>query len=282
MARLGSIKYQVASELMSQLRIGDSKHKARSDEHTSYPDGIFSWSTYDSYKKCCCAFADWVHKTYSCNRLDKAKAYVPEYLQSRVDSGLSPWTIKLERAALSKLYHCQAADWGVDVPERRRQNISRSRNDCVRDKHFSTAKNADLVEFLQGTGLRRREAEHVRPCDIHVTRHGVSVDVVGKGGKRRSVPVLAGFESKVSRYASGSKKPIWGKIPGSCDVHGYRREYATALYRQSARPIDQLERKDKYICRADKSGVIYDKQALMTVSKALGHNRTDVVVSHYL
>lgn len=281
MAKLGSMRYQVQQELLSQKRFGEKKHDARKEEHTQYPEGIFSYSTYKTYVKECCTFADWVKAEHRINRLDRAKQFVPEYLERQVDRGLSPWTVKLQRAALSKLYHCRGKDWGVEIPERKRPDIARSRNDCERDKHFSVSRNKDLVVFLRGTGCRRYGAQRVRPCDIHVHENGhVTVDVVEKGGKRRSIPVLWGFEEAVGKYASDSKKPIWGKIHGSCDVHGYRREYAQELYRRLAR--EDIPKGQRYWARGDKKGQCFDRAALGAVSRALGHARLGVVVNNYL
>ena len=63
------------------------------------------------------------------------------------------------------------------------------------------------------------------------------------------------------------------------DKHGYRREYAQAVYESIARSVAEIPRKDRYICRGDRKGVIYDKQY---VSRQLGHNRVSVIAVHYL
>ena len=66
------------------------------------------------------------------------------------------------------------------------------------------------------------------------------------------------------------------------DVHSYRSEYAVAIYNQYARPLDELERKEKYYCRAELKGVVYDREAMLMASKALGHNRISIIAEHYL
>ena len=53
--------------------------------------------------------------------------------------------------------------------------------------------------------------------------------------------------------------------------------FAQRLYDRLARPVHQIPRKDRYVCRADCKGCVYDKRAMRTVSKALGHNRLGVV-----
>ena len=75
---------------------------------------------------------------------------------------------------------------------------------------------------------------------------------------------------------------VFSHIPGAADIHGYRREYATAYYKAIARPVDTLKQQEKYICRKDKRGIVYDRRAMLEVSRSLGHNRVDVIAGHYL
>ncbi|MBQ0028247.1 MAG: hypothetical protein KBS96_06555 [Lachnospiraceae bacterium] len=49
-----------------------------------------------------------------------------------------------------------------------------------------------------------------------------------------------------------------------------------------ARDISTLDSKEKYICRKDKAGVVYDRQAMLYASRQLGHNRIDVIANSYL
>ncbi|WP_172807850.1 hypothetical protein [Christensenella intestinihominis] len=48
------------------------------------------------------------------------------------------------------------------------------------------------------------------------------------------------------------------------------------------RPMDGLDRKEKYYCRRDKKGIVYDRQAMLYVSRQLGHNRVSVIAGNYL
>ena len=71
-------------------------------------------------------------------------------------------------------------------------------------------------------------------------------------------------------------------------------EYATAIYKAHARPIDQIphDRVNKgtghryqsqvYTCRKDEAGRKLDKAAMLLCSKALGHNRLEVVANNYI
>ncbi|MBQ9199846.1 MAG: hypothetical protein IJ141_06660 [Lachnospiraceae bacterium] len=70
---------------------------------------------------------------------------------------LSAYTLKLDAAALAKLYQCPTEEFGVELPPRRRENITRSRGHAVRDDSFSLSNNAEIVNYCRGTGLRRQE-----------------------------------------------------------------------------------------------------------------------------
>ena len=75
---------------------------------------------------------------------------------------------------------------------------------------------------------------------------------------------------------------VWQYVSSNCDVHGYRADYATSIYRQYARPIEQLDYRKKircsdrkyrseiYICRGSERGKRLDRRAVGIISIALG------------
>jgi hypothetical protein len=87
---------------------------------------------------------------------------------------------------------------------------------------------------------------------------------------------------------------VWWYVNSNCDVHGYRSDYATYLYKEYARPIKSLHfdnkircadgkyRSEIYVCRIDERGKKLDRKALHAVSIALGHNREDTAISNYI
>lgn len=105
--------------------VGTSKH-ARKVVGDTATDAIFSFNTYKAYKKHCAYFTTWARAKYKCKTLAQARQYADEWLQMRIDAGLSAYTIKLELAALCKLYGDTAADY-IPTPPRLRKNIKRSR-----------------------------------------------------------------------------------------------------------------------------------------------------------
>lgn len=290
----GSLVKQISDALDEKKAFGESKHQAKAAGTAG--DHIYSLNTLHTYKQHCNHFATWCRNNpaittelgHKARSLDEIRPFAGQWISARIEQGLSPYTIKLEAAAICKLYGRSAKDLGLPpTPERKRQNIRRSRGDAERDKHFSETKNARLVAFCRNSGLRRREIQEIRYGDvIHDDGHRIEIFVRnGKGGKKRLVPILNPEEvlAAVPDLLSGDPDArIFEKIPSAADIHSYRAEYASALYNRLARPIDKLRRREIYYCRGDLKGIRYDKAAMLETSRALGHNRLNVIAEHYL
>ena len=297
-----SMKWQVEEALLAKLCIGQKKHEAKEKareeikrKNENLPEdqrnkekiklhGIYSWCTYNIYKDKAIAFAEWTKRYYGCKTLESAKAYIQAYLDNQTTLGQSAWTIKLKASAICKLYGFSAEELYLHTPERKRKNIKRSRLDCKHDKHVSKEKYKDIEMFCKGTGLRRHELAAITPEDIRYENDILYVHVKqGKGGKKRDVQVLVEFYGYIDKYIGcPSDEPIFKKIPKNMDIHSYRAEFAYAWYKKLARPLDTLSRKQKYYCKGDMKGVVYDRRAMMMVSKMLGHERINVIASNYL
>lgn len=184
-------------------------------------DGIYSWRTYNTYKDKATAFAEWAKKNYGCKTLESAKTYIQAYLGNQVDLGQSVWKIKLKASAICKLYGASTEELNLHTPERKRENIKRSRFDCENDKHVSKKRNKDLIGFCNGTGLRRHEVAAVYPKNIKYDTSGLIVHVKqGKGGKSRNVPVLVEFYPDVEKFIGlPPNDPIFMNIPKNIDIH---------------------------------------------------------------
>ena len=218
------------------------------------------------------------------------------------------------------------------APKKQRENIKRSRGVRVRDKHFSKTNNDGLIKFCQGTGLRRKELQELRGKDL-MTRAQIEAEISelkkllpaeltpdaekrlgmlkdalmfredyfthvrnGKGGRERVSPIVGpNIEQIVERIRNTpAEEKVWQHVHQSADIHGYRAEYATAIYKSHARPIVEIpyDRVNKgtghryqsqvYTCRRDESGRKLDKAAMLVCSKALGHNRLEVVANNYI
>ena len=268
-----------------------------------------------------------------CTTLKSAKKYVNEWLQVRADQGLSAWTVQLEAKALGKLYGIRPDDDKYfKPPKRERAEIKRSRGDAVRDRHFSTTNNDELIKFCKGTGLRRGELSELRGGELRTkeqiekeisrieavpekdrtkkdaARLGMLKDTRlfdseyyvyvrnGKGGRERLSPIIGKNAGQiVERIRSTPKgEKVWKYVNGNADIHSYRAQYATDIYRAHARPIEKIPydkvnrgtgkryQSEVYSCRKDEAGKKLDKAAMLVCSKALGHNRISVVADNYI
>jgi integrase len=291
--KTGSLTYQVKKTLDDKLAIGRSKHQDKLKGVAQ--DKIYSWSTYKTYMKHNNYFVKWAKETYGARTLQECRPYVDEWLTKRANEGLSAYTQKLEASALAKMYGCSTKDF-VKTEVRHRADITRSRGEKVRDRHFSEERNKEFVEFCKSTGLRRSELQALTG-DKLIFKEGkpyIVVDKGTKGGRYREAPVIGNKELVIQKMQSAGSSKVFDKIPNGADIHGYRSDYATSYYKSIARPIEDIPydkvnkgsgrpyQSEVYHCRGDLKGVKYDKVAMLEVSRALGHNRISVIAGHYI
>lgn len=283
MSKTPSMRYQVVEHFKKLERFGESRYEAkqaaiaeaRTAGVTAWSparvEGIHSFGTKETYIKESVNFAQWAKEKHGCKYLADARAYVGEYLQMRLARGHSAWTLQMIRSACAKLFNDAELAKENKLPTRRKENITRSRGPKAMDKQFSELRNRDLVDLCRATGLRRREVKVLTAGDVYCADGRVMVFTGrGKGGRPRTVPVLTSMQERVLEIVQGKQKDelVFKRIPVRADVHGYRREYAQALYEQEAG--QKYDPKHK------------NKEALRIVSAALGHNRLDVVIRNYL
>lgn len=278
MAREKGLTKQVQEALDEKLKIGHSKY---ADKKSGIANNhIYSWSTYRAYLKHGCYFVKWAKNEYGCRTLGDARQHVDAYLQKRIDDGLSPYTQKLEASAIAKIYGCRTDDF-IKTETRHRADITRSRGEKVRDKHFSEERNKDFVNFCKATGLRRSELKTLKTEQLSYDSDTktFNLTIIGKGGRLRETLVLSDEAVNRIQNANGI---VWPKIPNGADIHAYRADYCTAIYDKFARNIAEIPKEDRYCCRGDLKGIWYDKKAMEIASKALGHNRISVIAGHYI
>lgn len=246
---------------------------------------------------------------------------------------LSAWTIQTEAKALGKLFGIEPGDEDYfEPPKRKRQDIKRSRGDKARDKHFSITNNDELIKFCKGTGCRRNVLQKLEGRDLWhsmnmrsmVTYLELKADLTDqemkdlkclkdaleafpdqdyfihhrkdKGGRDRFSPVVGENKEQIiyRMQHTGKSEKVWQHVNSNADIHGYRGDYATYIYKQYARDIKDIPydginkgtgkkyQKDVYTCRKDESGRKLDRAAMLICSKALGHNRVEVVANNYI
>lgn len=328
-----TLRAQVNDRFKQMFTPGMSKHEAKQEARNYYNEHkseyaaagmnekeavdsqlrkhIYSYQTYDSYMKHAGYFVDWCKETYHTKTVDDCRQYADEWLKQRTDEGKSPYTLKLEAAALAKVYDEPATNF-YKTPERTREQITRSRGTAARDYGFNIAKHQDIIDFGRGTGLRRSELTKLTGNALTFNENGDAfLHVRGKGGRWRDAPIIGQHASEiVSRCEAAGGDRVWPDgVPSHMDEHSYRSEYATAVYTGYARPIDEVKQqcwqecqekgyvqengmltaegqkvysRELYFCRGSAKGTVYDRRALQEASWALGHNRVSVVAEHYI
>ncbi len=280
-------KIKLKQQLHASLRekysqgYGHKKHEIK-DEHNS-TNMIHSTNTYKTYNDAVRKFADWC-KTQNIKDMDTAKTNIPQYMEHLKTEGYAASTMSTKMNGICKAFGIRTTDVDYKLPQRKRSDIVRSRDVAARDKHFSPSKNKDLIKFCESTGLRRRELEALKGSDLVQKGDKTYLHVQnGKGGKKRYVEVLEGGRSLVrnmcERAGTGN---VFPRVHSDADIHFYRGNYAKALYHKYARDLKTLDRSEKYYCRGDMKGKIYDRQAMAIASKNLGHERISVIAGHYL
>lgn len=272
---------QVDDRLKSKIRFGQSKHADKDGgEHKKY---IYSFGAYHDYTQACYKFVKYCRENRNCKTLQQCRDYINEWLSYLIDRGYSASTISKYKCAVAKLYGESSKNY-IATPPRYRKDITRSRGVKIRDAHFSETNHAAIVALCRSCGVRRRELCKLRGEDLVFENGEYFVNIkFGKGGKHRLSKVIGDVENVKAIFdAVDPKEKIFKKVPNGMDVHGYRREYTQAYYDLIARPVDEIPKNEKYICRKDKKGTVYDKKAMLEVSRMLGHNRIDVIAGHYL
>ena len=279
-----SMTKQVENILKSKLAIGESKHAAKqAGEHTK---SIYSFSTLKSYMRWGNDFARFCKQEYHAKDIMDCRQYVDSYLQSRIDSGrYSPYSLKLASSSLAKLYGVSSTDF-IKTPPRTRPGIVRSRQECVRDSHFSAARNANLVSVSHCSGLRRHELQALKPEHLQQNPQGKWTITVprGKNGMSRTVE-LVGTKAEISQVVQfiqscTTEKVFPQGIHNGFDAHGGRRIFAQRCYDQWKRPLSQLQGSEKLYTRCGDKGC-FDRDALRKTSQQLGHHRVHISL-HYV
>lgn len=314
MGRKKDIERLFHSELSNRTAYGQSKHADKQElgfGKSTYK--IYSVSTYKTYLKECTAYAKWLKEEKGINKIDdlnKTEQYAKEYLQKRLDDDkVSIYTVKMERSALGMLYEKQI---DMKLPARTPDQITRSRGETKNDKYISRdGKYKDVFTVCLATGGRRRDINKLTPNNFTEVDGKLYVFFgKSKGGRDRLTPVLEKYEQDVRNIIEQAKtdgrKKLFNHIPKEIDVHGLRREYCQGLYDEIK---DNKELRDKILenypprrelktqkdkdgntvtkeiksnVYKDRNGNVWQRDDIYVLSQALGHNRLDVSVTHYL
>jgi len=300
MSRMTQIKHELIQGLKKYIRFGTKKQQVKEEARAEYrknggskdgflhPKGLFSFKSFRTYCSDISTFARWAAENTNAKDARSAKQYVHKYLKELIAKGRSAPTIKKYAHALARAYDCDIEDFGVELPERKRADITRSRQEVKSDERFKGERYERVREFARGTGGRNDGLMKIRACDIRPREGGgYEVYLDEKGGKKRWARVLPQYEDIVlERFDEarerGEEARLFtkGELDHHVDVHACRAEYARMSYEQYEH--EGYASGKLYRCRNERYGDVYDKGVLIMVSRDLGHNRCDVVVSHYM
>ena len=300
------------NRLSKLARFGQSKHEAKQEAREAYikehgnlegytpakVDGIFSIGTMETYRAAMQPFAEWCSAHKVKNAAQITRAHAAAYLLEREAKGLSSWTVSRDMAAINKALGFDLSKQELGLRSRKKSEITRSREGTESDRRrFS--KYQDQITIAKACGCRRASVTRITPNDCVRNEKGqvVGIRLVEKGGKERVAPVLNAYKERVTSIvdkAQEAARPLFTAYDSHIDNHRFRAEYCAALLRQLEREEAQgkpwfggdLSPKN-YIHlsgRDAKCGGTYrghPTQVVSAVSGAMGHNRLEIVFSHY-
>ena len=273
--------------LQAMLKAGMGSKRSKDKAEADTKNKIYSKATFETYKQQFRHFADWLEKAHpEAFTLEDARGFVDEYLRHLIELERSAYSISTAKAAIAKIMGVEATQF-IATPPRLRADIKRSRGVAERDKHISDKKEEELARFTSATGLRRKEMTMIRAEDLFFENGQayLNVDKGTKGGKSRVAKIVGKTEAEtkeIVKWIQSKEGRLFYKLSSNYDNHYYRATYANRLYNQLKRDIADIPTQERYVMRKDRAGEVYDKQAMLHVSRALGHNRISVIAQSYL
>lgn len=273
--------------LQAMLKAGMGSKRSEDKAEADTRNKIYSKATFETYKQQFRHFAEWLDKAHpEAVTLEDARAFVDEYLRHLIELERSAYSISTAKAAIAKIMGVEATQF-ISTPPRLRANIKRSREVAERDKHISDKKEEELARFTSATGLRRKEMTMITAEDLFF-KNGqayLNIDKGTKGGKSRVAKIVGKTEEEtkdIVKWIQSKEGRLFNKLSSNYDNHYYRATYANRLYNELKRDIDDIPAQERYVMRKERAGEVYDKHAMLQVSRALGHNRISVIAQSYL
>ena len=287
MSRARRIDQEIFDILAHQFQSGKgvSRHATKQKGvFSAQSNRIHSKRTFQTYRQQGKAFAKWAREGGIRKLKDVNLSDVGRWLEDCQKAG--KYTLKTRAAAMAKVLQCSSTDFGFVFPIRKSEEIRRSRGAVKMDARVDEKKYADIITVAKGTGMRRVELQRLKASQLEM-RDGRAyiVGIHGKGDLVRTAPVLKQYQGAVAAvFKRCETEKVFPKaIPTCIDIHSYRGEYAKAIYDQI-----MAERKAKgetvkldYHTRGTVK-IAVSKSVAAEVSRALGHKRIGVTITHYL
>ena len=282
-----SYRKTARERLQAMVNAGMGSKRSEDKAEADTRNKIYSKATFETYKQQFRHFADWLEQAHpEAVTLEDARGFVDDYLRHLIELERSAYSISTAKAAIAKVMGVEATQF-IATPPRLRADIKRSRGEAERDKHISDKKEEELARFTSATGLRRKEMTMIKADDLFF-KNGqayLNINKGTKGGKPRIAKIVGETEEEtkaIVKWIQSKEGRLFNKLSSNYDNHYYRATYANRLYNQLKRDIDKIPTQERYVMRKERAGEVYDKQAMLLVSKALGHNRISVIAQSYL
>ena len=282
-----SYRKTARERLQAMINAGMGSKRSEDKAEADTKNKIYSKATFKTYKQQFKHFADWLKEAHpEAVTLEDARGFVDEYLRHLIELERSAYSISTAKAAIAKIMGVEATQF-IATPPRLRADIKRSRGEAVRDKHISDKKEEELARFTSATGLRRKEMTTIKSDDLFFKNGQAYLNITRgtKGGKPRVAKIVGKTEEEtkaIVKWIQSKEGRLFNKLSSNYDNHYYRATYANRLYNQLKRDIDKIPTQERYVMRKERAGEVYDKQAMLMVSNALGHNRISVIAQSYL
>ena len=282
-----SYRKTARERLQAMVNAGMGSKRSEDKAEAVTRNKIYSKATFETYKQQFRHFADWLEQAHpEAVTLEDARGFVDDYLRHLIELERSAYSISTAKAAIAKVMGVEATQF-IATPPRLRADIKRSRGEAERDKHISDKKEEELARFTSATGLRRKEMTMIKADDLFF-KNGqayLNINKGTKGGKPRIAKIVGETEEEtkaIVKWIQSKDGRLFNKLSSNYDNHYYRATYANRLYNQLKRDIDEIPTQERYVMRKERAGEVYDKQAMLLVSKSLGHNRISVIAQSYL
>ena len=296
----GSLVYQINQRFKALEKFGESKHKAKKEYKDLHPkstpkvEGIYSYKTMAAYRQTLKEFTPFLKEKNIKNIADVTEEHIKEYLQSRQDKGLSPYTLSKDMAAFNKFFDYGLTKKELGLRERSYTEITQSRTPTKEGLKYNPKNWERQIAVVKNFGVRRESvlggSFQLKDGSLYKTPNGIYVSVVEKNGKFRNVQCLKSgqkdieklFPDMPTRSRPFSEKEfrneyknlgeyLFNRFTKKIRSHQLRAEFARNLYEEKIKEMENPV--------MDYKG--YNEEATREVSRALGHNRPSVVVYHY-
>jgi len=178
---------------------------------------------------------------------EKEERQIRQWIVNMMEEGISARSVKRKISALNSYYRFLLRSGIISFNPLSRVALPKSgkrlpgfipedKLDFLLDEvefgdDFNGARNRLLIEMLYFTGMRRSELIGLKNNDVNIS--GMTIKVLGKGGKERLIPVGNAFSHTLSEY-TGRKASEFGNLLPSDPffvTNSNRRLYPEMVYR---------------------------------------------------